>query len=338
MKKISLLIIGLILTIPQCTKVDQPRNEGDYDFAIYLLKNSELKIRDIITKELSEQDSQALYSIELEPNPWLTIDDLNFYDFSSHIIYLKQNKNYLFPPPVDGLYPGSWWDKPFMVIANGQRRYVGIFRGGLSNEIDWPFPYITDFKNLVQYPSDLIVISWIWFSSSLIDGRNDLVVKNSLSRANVIHYGLNLKLNKIIFTDNSDTSTVEYTYSLINYDTDNLYVIDPDLMGTELFHFINNGPYFHNYYENKMYESKFKKVTTPPASDYLDPGWFVKINSGDSITRTVTLKGYPHFPSGIYFCQLSFQSFYKIPEFQRTLPSGRYWIGPTVSNTVTLQY
>ena len=195
LKLLNVFLLFILFIFWQCTKEDISPNETEYDFAIYMLENSELKIADIITKELSEQNSQALATIKLQQNPWLTIDDFNFYDFSSHIIYLKQNNSALFPKPVEGLYPDSWWDKPFMVVANGQRRYVGIFRGALSSEKQWPFPYIEDFKNLIKYPEDLLYISWIWFSNSLTDTRNDSYVMDALNNANVLHNGLSLKIN-----------------------------------------------------------------------------------------------------------------------------------------------
>ena len=153
LKLLNVFLLFILFIFWQCTKEDISPNETEYDFAIYMLENSELKIADIITKELSEQNSQALATIKLQQNPWLTIDDFNFYDFSSHIIYLKQNNSALFPKPVEGLYPDSWWDKPFMVVANGQRRYVGIFRGALSSEKQWPFPYIEDFIDSISYGS-----------------------------------------------------------------------------------------------------------------------------------------------------------------------------------------
>ena len=55
--KISCLII-LLITV-QCSK-DDDLIVKSYDFAIYLLQNPELKIDDILTKALADQDSAAL--------------------------------------------------------------------------------------------------------------------------------------------------------------------------------------------------------------------------------------------------------------------------------------
>ena len=332
--KISCLII-LLITV-QCSK-DDDLIVKSYDFAIYLLQNPELKIDDILTKALADQDSAALSKIEIQNQPWLTNEDIVFYDFSSHLAYLKQDKSQFFPPFDNMTYPLSWWDKPFVVVANGQKRYVGVFSSSLSSD-KWPVPEINDGFNFL-YPSDLLLIQWGWFpSSDLNDSRHDPIVKQALIKANIFHEGIKIKLNKILFTENSDTSTVEYTYTIINNDLLNLYVLDPDKMGSGLFHFYNNGPSILKSDETSTRESILKKVEIPQPNDYWNPDWFTKINSGDSIIRTVNLKGYTFFPSGIYYCELFFQCVRQIPKNQRVLPNGRYWIGQTVSDAIAIQY
>ena len=182
-------------------------------------------------------------------------------------------------------------------------------------------------------------ILWSWFpAADLNDSRHDHIVKQALIKANILHEGIKVTLNKILFTENSDTATVQYTYTIVNNDILNLYVLDPDKMGTKLFHCFNNGPSILKSDETSTRESIYKEVEIPQSSDYWDPDWFVRINSGDSITRTVNLKGYSFFPSGIYYCELIFNSIRKIPKDQRVLFDGRYWIGQTVSNLIAIQY
>ena len=338
-KALKIILFTVFLTSMQCSKVDNPSVLTKNDFAIYLLQNPDTKIEDILTKELADQDSAALSKIEIQKLPWLTNNDIDFYDFSCHIAYLKQDKYHFFPPLENKLFPISWWDKPFMVIADGQRRYVGLFKGSISSGVDWPLPKIDDEQNLISNSNDLLFISWAWFyNGTLNDSRQDIEVKKALGKANILHNGITLKLKKIIFDNNADTASVEYTYTILNLDQENLYVIDPDKMGPGLFHYYNNGPVFQNVDEPNLRESTLKKVIAPQSNDFWSRDWFTKIYSGDSITRTVNLKGYPFFPSGIYYCELSFQCVKQIQKSQRTLSDGRYWLGPTKSNVLTLQY
>ena len=326
----------LLITTVRCSKDEFPIDDNKYDFAIYQLRDQELKIGDILTKALADQDSIELSKIAIQDHPWLTNEDIDFYDFSSHLIYLKQDKSKFLPERVDLGFPKSWWDKPFIVLANGQRRYVGIFSSSLSS-YKWPVPEIYDGFNYLIYSDDLMYIQWSWFpAADLNDSRNDFIVKQALINANILHEGIKVRLDKILFTENSDTATVEYTYTIKNNDALNLYVLDPDKMGIKLFNRYCNGPSILKSDEISTRESIYKKVDTSQPS--WNPDWFVRINSGDSITRVVNLKGYSHFPPGTYYCELIFNSIRKIPKDQRVLSDGRYWIGQTISNLIAVQY
>jgi hypothetical protein len=315
-----------------CSKIDDNHDNSEYNFAIYLLEDPNIKINDILTFELVNQDSQALAKTELQKNPWLTDNDIEIYDFSSHLLYLKKNKYDFLPKPVELDVPSSWYDKPFVVVAGGIKRYVGCFRGFYPGD-PWPIPVIDCTENYL-FPDDLLLISWQWFNQNETDNRNDSVVMEKLSNASILHSGLELKLKNIRLPENSDTATVEYTFTLINNDSDDLYILDPDKMESGLFHFYNIGPQFVKSDEVGVRTALFHKPVIPQPHDTWNLDWFTKLNSGDSISRTVSLRGYPHFPSGNYYCEVTYQCIKKITPNQRILSDGRYWIGPTKSNLI----
>jgi hypothetical protein len=334
-----LLKVSFILFVSfhlSCSKIDDNPDNSQYDFAIYLLKDPNIKINDILTFELVNQDSQALAKIELQKYPWLTDNDIELYDFSSHLLYLESNKYDFLPKPVQLDVPSSWYDKPFVVVAGGIKRYVGCFRGFYPGD-PWPLPVIDCTENFL-YPEDLLLISWQWFNQNDTDNRNDSVVMEELNKASILHSGLDLKLKNIRFPENSDTATVEYTIKLLNNDIDDLYILDPDKMGSGLFHYYNIGPQFLKSNEVGVRTALFQKPVIPQPRDAWSPDWFIKLNSGDSITRTVSLRGYTFFPSGIYYCETTYQCIKKISKLQRILSDGRYWIGPTKSNLIAIQF
>jgi len=332
----SVFLTIILSTFISCSKVENDFENPPHDFEIYLLDDPNIKIEDILSLELVNQDKQALANIEIQQHPWLTDDDIRMYDFSSHLLYLKHNKYDYLPEPIQLDVPASWYDKPFMVVADGQRRYVGYFSGFYSSNL-WPLPVIDNSYNFF-YPEDLLIITWQWFNHDTTDSRNDFFVMESLNNAGVLHNGLNLILKKIAFQENSDTASVEYAFTIINEDTDNLYILDPDKMGSELFHHYNIGPQFVKSDELGVRTASLYKPAITSPRDTWKPEWFIKLNSGDSITRTVNLKGYPVFPPGIYQCETTFQCLKKIPKEQRTLSDGRYWVGPTKSNLIYIQY
>ncbi len=331
-----IIVIVLLLTAVYCSKDDSLPIDTKNDFAIYFLENPNLKIKDILTKALADQDSTALDKVEIQNVPWLTNKDIDMYDFSSHLLYLKKDKSLIFPALINGLYPMTWCNKPFMVVAEKKKRYIGVFTCALYSN-PCPVPEINDAYNFLFYPNDLLYISWNWFANNdLNDSRNDKVIKEGLINSNIFHAGIDVKLNKIVFIDNSDTSTVEYTYTIKNNDSDNLYVLDPDKIGSDIFHNFNNGPSFLKSDETFTRNADLTELRPPKDSWNLD--WFIRINSGDSITRTVNLRGYQHFPTGTYYCEMYFQSIKQISKDQRVLSDGRYWIGSVLSPMYEIQY
>jgi len=67
-----------------------------------------------------------LAQVQLAPSPVISADDLISYDFSTHSMKLRREALARIPnPPVHGL--------PFVVVANGQRIYVGAFWTDISS-------------------------------------------------------------------------------------------------------------------------------------------------------------------------------------------------------------
>jgi len=320
------LYLSSCLFLYQCTC--PTRSDIDDDFAIYLLKDPSIEIYDILDTPLSE--------LELEDEPWLSTDDIDFYDFSTHCIYLKKDVKSLFNDTIDVLFPRSWWDKPFIVCANNEKIYTGIFRAGPSSTPWWQVPYIDD--GFGRFPSDVLFIDWIFAFDVLEDRRYDNQIKEALIDAGVFRGGIEVSLLSVNIVENADTSTINYTFELKNNDSDALYVIDPDITGSELFHYWTNGVILKNTETGEHFGSDLKQVTHLDPILSWEPEWFTKINSGESIIREIDLKGYERFPAGNYLCQFKYSGPTKIEKDDRYLPDGRYWLGEINSNTVGITF
>ena len=81
MKAYYFIFCLLLLSIGCQDNVTNPTE--DSTFGIYLLKNRTLNIQDIQNFNINE--------LELESTPWLASTDIDFYDYSSHCIYLKKD-------------------------------------------------------------------------------------------------------------------------------------------------------------------------------------------------------------------------------------------------------
>lgn len=322
----SFIFLIMIISIYGCTRNNPlvAPNNNTNNFAIYFLKDTTITIDKIINTNLND--------LKLSDKPWLTQDDIEFYDWSSHCIYLKKDKSYFIPDfnsfNLESLYKLNWLNKPLIIVTNEKKCYKIYFAGATSN-VAYQYPDIFDFY-IIYYPRDIINIDWQSINQK--DIRNNEDVKKALIGKNLLHEGLNITIDSL-WIDNADTATVKYKITINNNDSDNLYVLDPDKMGTNLFHYFTNGPDFYNSTNSTQYWSSYKKVTTLPLG-YYDPNWFIKIESGKSIIRTILLKGYPHLPDGEYYCNFVYNNPVTISKEERMLADGRYWVGPTYSELI----
>ena len=331
-KFIGLLVIVLSISCVNNKNPVGPKGNASSYFAIYFLQDSDLKMKDIYNMDIDE--------LQLAKTPWISDTDIRFYDWSSHCLYLKKDKSYFFPEWRNNIFnefPLEWSDKPFVVVAMGHKRcYVGYFSSKLSRY--WIAPEISHGTNSF-YPSDVLLIDWIWLYHDSPQNNSD--IKDALTGAGYYHDGLRVTFDTtdtILNIDNGDTSSISYTFTVTNYDTDDLLVIDPDKTGDELFHRYTNGPVFKNLETGELFESRWKKTPAEPSVDYWTPGWFTKLKSGQSIQRTVKLKGYPYFPTGTYLFQFMYDGPINIEKGIRERTDSRYWLGPTRSNILAMDW
>lgn len=316
----SILIIG-------CSKDSNnpvtPSATEETKFGIYFLKDTTLKIKNLYMKDLS--------SFELQSNAWISDKDIEFYDWSSHLIYLKKDKSSFFPFITGSLsMSNDYAHRPFVFASKDKRFLAGYFLPVSSFEM-WPFADMLD-SDVGYYPNDIVHLEWPYFPAS--DKRENEELKTYLKSINLLHEGIKVTMDSLFVVSNSDTATIRYAFTLKNMDSDNLYVLDPDKMGTELYHYFTNGIIFYNINYKKKYESLYKKTTAPTPYDSYESRWFTKLESGKTISRSLILKGYPHLPKGTYYLQVIFPGLINISKQNRTLSDGRYWIGRTSSETM----
>lgn len=332
--RITKIILILLLTLfINCDNPVSPIRYGEYAFAIYFLYDKNLKMKDVYDKDLEE--------LKLASKPWLSDRDIRFYDWSSHLIYLKKDKTHFIPgwekDKEPNFLPEEWADKPFIVTANGRQCYMGYFSHILYSRTPWKAPMIADIFNST-YPHDIIMSVW-WFLYHDTP-QNNLRVKKSLVEAGLYRGGISVTFDTtdaIVDFENADTSTVTYRFTITNNDQDDLYILDPDKTGTDLFHWYNNGITFMNIETRRIYEPRWRKYVEPTSLDYWSPEWFTKLKSGQSIRRTVVLKGYPYFPAGEYIFEFRYSGpMLGMEKDAREHEDSRYWVGPTRSNILVL--
>jgi len=253
--KYQVFILSLLLFYGCLEKTDLVSvGDDENDFGIYFLNDALLTAHQAIEMDI--------HSLDLKNDPWISNNDIEFYDFSTHCIYLKNDKSYFFDN-----YGGNFYQfnptivgRPFVVIAGTERCYVGALHSGLLSMAP-AFPYI-DESDVSFFPEDVIHISRAWIDNEA-DTRSHLKVEEVLIERNLFHAGLEIELKSFGLIDNSDTATVDYTIKIKNNDRDDIYIIDPEKMGSERFHYYTNGPHLWDYSKSKYIHSQFKQVVSP---------------------------------------------------------------------------
>lgn len=147
MKRIIILTSLLLLFAISC----EINEDSAGNFSIYLLKDDGLSYLDI--KDMNIDD------LELKDDPWISSDDIKFYDFSTHYIYLNKSKSRFIDELADScqLYMFHFSSKPFIVKAGNQRIYSGSFFSEASSMSMGEVPVIIDMM-IFYYPDDIISI------------------------------------------------------------------------------------------------------------------------------------------------------------------------------------
>lgn len=240
MKK-SIIVILLSVFLSCSTDKSPLSPSGGSSFSIYLLKDHSISLQQIKDTDINE--------LLLDDTAWISSDDIEFYDYSTHCIYLSKKKNEFFTKELSI----SMNDQPFVVKANNKRCYIGSFHSGAMS-LGPTKPYIDEISTMF-FPTDVLYINPGWGS---FDERNNTDVETALKSLNKLHSGIDINIKNIQVVDNSDTASVLYTYELLNHDKDNLYVLDPDKMGSDLFHYYTNGIVFRN--NDRSFYSEYKFV------------------------------------------------------------------------------
>jgi hypothetical protein len=229
---------------------------------------------------------QPLSDLKLKAAPWIASADIERYDWSCHHVYLKKP---LALPTVKGAKIDNLAGKPFVVIADGQRCYLGTLWSLLSSSAPTGNTAMIEILggNLERF--ELRTYSITTKGESRIDIRDNPAIKESLKRAGQFHAGLECSLDGISAERNESSLTIVYTYTLHNRDEDGLYVLDPKKCPPNDFFTAGNTVVAQNV-ENDEYirwtdsiDSASKRTTKKELS------WYTLLKKGESMTRLVTM-------------------------------------------------
>jgi len=165
MKKRTLILLAIMALC------GAGRAESTNAFGIYLLDEP-------ADQRLTTRGQGDWSRLRLATSPVISAADLVSYDLANHVIKLRPEVLAKIPrPPVAG--------KPFVVVADGQRIYLGVFTSSLSS-MTFAVPSITVDRRLFtpDQPQDTLVIERAYPQPAFgvgPDPRGDQRIKTALA-------------------------------------------------------------------------------------------------------------------------------------------------------------
>jgi hypothetical protein len=252
----------------------------------------------------ASMDNKTIY------DEMITTSDIDYYDFSSHLIYLKKNKSF-----IKNIVTGS-----FCVYAGNEEIYKGSFQPGYSSAMATGV-YI--YTPRASYPDYVLDINWSGYPQGAVDPRTDPRIVKALKANNQYHEGLSCEIQSVRFLTND---RVELKFTLTNKDASfNYYYFDPDKMGFSLFHYFTNGPVFLNEENPEHYYHK-GTVIHPDPWNLWKKEWLSLIKKGETKNFTIIYE-FNLMPSGKYRVFFNFPGLSFVEQNDLVQNDGRIWMG-----------
>ena len=314
---LSVLLAGAaVLLLSACISCSEPASQ---DMAIYLVESGE------IAENAGETD---LDSLILEEDPWITMDDIEFYDYSTHFIFLNSASDFQAAgiPEFKSFAP-----KPFVVTAGGKRIYLGFFHSASSSLLPTEAPFIS----VPSFTANDIIRIQPPFrieGQTQRDVRFDSSIKEVLHNAGKLEKGIKVELLNVLFStsDNGSDATAKYTLRITNQSSRTWYVPDTDLMGVQTFIYYTGGILFTS--ETGSYRQELPEMKW----EQWQKGWYTQLEPEQSLIRIVTQTGFPIVTDGHYSCSLRFTCDTGVEKSERMMDNGEIWIGFLTSDPVSI--
>ena len=240
-------------------------------------------------------------------------NSIDFYDFSTHLIYLKAGNKFTYSNR------GT-----FSILVDNEDIYTGQMFPMYSSY----FPTGSFIQCAPNFYNDYIIP--IGFNqiidtagNTIDDPRNDSRIIEALKKYNQYKQGLS---SDIISVQKLSDNKIKITFELTNLDSEDLQFLDPDKMGLGLFHYFTNGLIIkdtqNNFYTHKLTTEK------PEPWDSWTTDWLTVINGNETKTISLIYNNFDILPSGEYTASFSYPGLsHQIEKEELQQNNGRIWLG-----------
>lgn len=256
--------------------------------------------------------------------------DIDYYDYSTHFIYLKKSHP-IFTDPVD-------WElanQAFTTYAFKEEIYTGIiFPAWASSIPSGPFIQWPSFYPGYIVPIDFMSPPGNLRPDTLTDPRSDQRIVDVLQEYGQYHKGISLELGSVQV---DDPGKVTFTYTLHNEDSYDYFVLSPEKMGTGLFHYFTNGLYLFN--QETGWLQHQVDVEAPEPWDSWETVWLDRLNHNSSRTYEIEYDEFDQIPPGTYSLHFRFPGLSHVALEDRNMNGALVWMGElTISTEILIDY
>lgn len=258
------------------------------------------------------------FCISFNDSILLNHEEIDYYDFSTHMVYLKEPLDLLADQSISGTS-----HMPFTVYVQKKPAYTGSL---------WPSWYSSIPQGpVIQWPSfypayvikiDCNLHMYTTRPDTLQDPRVASSVVDALDKYKQYREGLSVLVSDI---EVSNSGAVSFTYTVTNKDNVNYYILSPEKMGSGMFHYFTNGLYLYNQ-ENGWLEHQ-EEVISPEPWDSWDPDWLDLLPRHSSRQYTIIYEQFDEIPGGHYDALFRFPGLNHVDQDDIERSQGRIWLG-----------
>jgi hypothetical protein len=245
----------------------------------------------------------------------LTAKDIDYYDLSTHFIYLKGTNSFLEEKIAK---------ESFSIYANREKIYSGIILSSVSSYLpDGPVifsPGIFDNDYLLKIGFVHIIDE---SGQTKPDLRKDPRIFEALKSQNQLHVGLQCEVRSVQI---SPGNQVKLELELINNDTFNYYYLDPDKMGLGLYHYFTNELFINDLPNQKSFTNHTKYIQPEPWNSW-KLEWLSLIKSNEKKPIWIVYDNFDPVLPGQYKASFQFPGLSHVDKKDLIQQNGRIWLG-----------
>ena len=236
-------------------------------------------------------------------------EDFELYDSSAKILYLKSSH----PEFV------NYKKSEFSFYADTVLIYEGCFWSSYYSSMP-ATPFITS-DPFFYYQNHVLAIEYL--NQNKPDPRNDSRLMSAYEAENRLHSGLSVSIKYLSISG----TAVTFSCTVTNHDRSDLYVLDYEKMGTNLFHYYTNGLVLVNK-DQPEFIYCIINPEGPTPFDSWKMEWLSLLKSGESIQLDIDYSLENPLKKGNYIAYFTFPGFtYQISREDLNQPDGRIWLG-----------